>query len=102
MSLLMGLLGKFIYSSMIIVNTLKPEWPLESIIYSATIPSAFTGADVAIFASVFAYLSDITTVADRTLRITILDAIYLSTIPIGVALGKLFRFEIAISNLIFF
>ena len=75
---------------MIIVNTLKPEWPIEYIIYSATIPSAFTGADVAIFASVFAYISDITKVADRTLRITILDAIYLSTIPIGVALGTFF------------
>ena len=74
---------------MIIVNTLKPEWPVESIIYTATIPSAFTGADVAIFASVFAYISDVTTVDDRTLRITILDVVYLSTIPLGVALGNM-------------
>lgn len=40
----MGLLGKFIYSIMIVVNTLKPEWPVEYVIYTATIPSAFTGA----------------------------------------------------------
>lgn len=84
----MGLIGKFIYSAMVVLNTLKPDWPLEYVIYTATIPSAFTGADVAIFASVFAYISDITTVEDRTIRITILDVIYLSTIPTGVALGK--------------
>lgn len=42
--LLMGLFGKFIYSSMIVVNTLQPTWPVEYVIYTATIPSAFTGA----------------------------------------------------------
>lgn len=87
--LLIGLIGKFIYSSMIVVNTLKPEWPVQYIIYTATVPSAFTGADVAIFASAFAYISDITSSEDRTLRITILDVIYLSTMPTGVALGIL-------------
>lgn len=57
-------------------------------IYTATIPSALTGADVAIFASAFAYISDVTTVKDRTIRVTILDVCYLSTMPTGVALGK--------------
>lgn len=77
---------------MIVVNTLKPDWPVEYIIYTATIPSAFTGADVAIFASAFSYISDITDPDDRTLRITILDVIYLSTIPTGVYLGMLYLF----------
>lgn len=40
----MGLVGKFIYSSMVVVNTLQPTWPVEYVIYTATIPSAFTGA----------------------------------------------------------
>ncbi|CRK99795.1 CLUMA_CG013103, isoform A [Clunio marinus] len=87
LTLLMGLFGKFIYSVMVVVNTLQPTWPVEYVIYTATIPSAFTGADVAIFASAFAYISDITSVQDRTLRITILDVCYLSTMPTGVALG---------------
>lgn len=40
----MGMFGKFIYSVMIVVNTLQPTWPVEYVIYTATIPSAFTGA----------------------------------------------------------
>ncbi|XP_029726146.1 proton-coupled folate transporter [Aedes albopictus] len=87
--LILGLIGKFVYSVMIVVNTRMESWPVEYIIYTATIPSVLTGADIAIFASCFAYISDITTVADRTIRITILDATYLSTMPIGVAIGNL-------------
>ncbi|XP_053690728.1 proton-coupled folate transporter [Sabethes cyaneus] len=87
--LILGLTGKLIYSVMIVVNTRMTSWPVEYIIYTATIPSVLTGADIAIFASCFAYISDVTTVADRTIRITILDATYLSTMPIGVAIGSL-------------
>lgn len=87
--LILGLIGKFIYSVMIVVNTRMTNWPVEYIIYTATIPSVLTGADIAIFASCFAYISDVTTVEDRTIRITILDATYLSTMPIGVAIGTL-------------
>lgn len=43
---------------------------------------------MAIFANAFAYISDITTKHDRTLRITILDVCYLSTMPTGVFIGK--------------
>lgn len=63
-------------------------WPLEYIIYTAAIPGALTGSDVAVFASSFAYISDVSTVKNRTIRVTILDVCYLSTMPIGVALGK--------------
>lgn len=84
----MGLTGKLIYSVMIIFNTIFVDWPIEYIIYTATIPSAFTGADVAIFANAFSYISDVSSVRDRTLRITILDVTYLSTMPTGVALGE--------------
>lgn len=61
---------------------------MEYIIYTASIPGAITGADVAIFAGAFAYISDVSTVSNRTLRVTILDVCYLSTMPIGVALGS--------------
>ncbi|XP_070135388.1 lysosomal proton-coupled steroid conjugate and bile acid symporter SLC46A3 isoform X2 [Drosophila bipectinata] len=86
--LLIGLFGKFIYSTMIVVNAKMPTWPVQNIIYSATLPSALTGADVAIFASCFAYISDISTLEQRTIRVTILDVIYLSAMPTGVALGS--------------
>ncbi|XP_058448236.1 proton-coupled folate transporter [Malaya genurostris] len=87
--LILGLTGKLIYSVMIVVNTRMDNWPVEYIIYTATIPSVLTGADIAIFASCFAYISDVTSVADRTIRILILDGTYLSTMPIGVAIGRL-------------
>lgn len=64
-------------------------WPLEYIIYTAAFPSAMTGADLAIFAGCFAYIADVSSVNDRTLRVGILDVVYLSTMPAGVALGKL-------------
>lgn len=70
------------------MRSFSADWPVEYIIYTASIPSAMTGADVAIFASAFAYISDVSTVENRTLRVTILDACYLSTMPIGVALGS--------------
>lgn len=63
------------------------SWPLEYVIYTAAIPGSLTGSDVAIFASAFAYISDVTSQKDRTLRVTILDVCYLSAMPIGVACG---------------
>lgn len=49
---------------------------------------ALTGADAAIFSSAYSYLTDITTKKNRTFRISVLDGCYLSTMPIGIALGK--------------
>lgn len=86
--LLLGLLGKVYYSTMIVLNTTQNTWPVENIIYTATLPSALTGADVAIFAAAFAYISDITTQKSRTLRVTILEVCYLAAMPAGIALGK--------------
>uniref|UniRef100_A0A336MAY0 CSON012416 protein n=1 Tax=Culicoides sonorensis TaxID=179676 RepID=A0A336MAY0_CULSO len=85
--LILGLIGKLYYSLMIIVNANQPTWRLNYVIWTATVPAAFTGADVAIFASCFAYISDVSSVKNRTLRITILDAAYLFTMPTGVAIG---------------
>lgn len=67
------------------------EWPVEYIIYTATLPCAITGADIVIFASAFAYISDVTSVENRTFRITILEVCYLVTMPVGIALGTVFR-----------
>lgn len=63
-------------------------WPVEYIIYTAAFPSALTGADLAIFAGCFAYIADVSSLKNRTLRVGILDVVYLSTMPSGVALGK--------------
>lgn len=62
-------------------------WSLEVVVLTASLPSALTGADLAIFAAAFSYMADVTTVEARTLRVTILDITYLSTMPTGVALG---------------
>lgn len=86
--LLMGLCGKFIYSVMMVVNATQKSWPVEYVIFTATLPCAITGADVAIFASCFAYISDVSTLRNRTMRVTILDICYLSAMPTGVAFGS--------------
>ncbi|XP_044758271.1 solute carrier family 46 member 3 isoform X2 [Coccinella septempunctata] len=88
MPLLLGLIGKFYYSSMVVVNSMQPTWPVEYVVYTATLPMAFTGADVAIFAAAFSYLVDVSSSENRTLRVTLLEVIYLSTMPTGIALGS--------------
>lgn len=67
------------------------QWPVEYIIYTATIPCALTGADISIFAAAFAYISDVSSIQNRTMRITILEVCYLVTIPTGIALGMVFH-----------
>ncbi|XP_052752477.1 proton-coupled folate transporter isoform X2 [Galleria mellonella] len=86
--LLAGLVGKLYFSATITLNALK-AWPVEYVIYTAAFPSALTGADLAIFAGCFSYLADVTSVKNRTLRVGILDVVYLSTMPTGVAIGNL-------------
>ncbi|KAK0167201.1 hypothetical protein PV327_004630 [Microctonus hyperodae] len=86
--LIIGLISKIIYSGMIVENALMPTWDLFMIIYTASIPMGMLGGDVAIFASCFAYIADVSSLKQRTLRVTLLDIAYLSTIPTGVALGS--------------
>ncbi|EFA08602.2 proton-coupled folate transporter isoform X1 [Tribolium castaneum] len=86
--LLIGLTGKLYYSVMVVVNATQDTWPVEYIVYTATLPMAFTGADVAIFAAAFTYLVDISTQESRTMRVTLLEVCYLATMPTGIALGK--------------
>ncbi|XP_028981754.1 thymic stromal cotransporter homolog [Diachasma alloeum] len=86
--LVIGLLGKVIYSGMVVVNALVPKWDVFMIIYTASIPMGMLGGDVAIFGSCFAYISDVSSVQRRTFRVTLLDIVYLSTMPTGIALGS--------------
>lgn len=86
--LLIGLIGKIYFSGMIVVNTTQDTWPVEYVVYTATLPSAFTGADVAIFAAAFSYLVDVSSPKHRTIRVTILEVCYLATMPTGIALGQ--------------
>ncbi|XP_041987003.1 solute carrier family 46 member 3 [Aricia agestis] len=85
--LLVGLLGKLYFSIVITLNTMF-LWPVEYIIYTATFPSALTGSDLAIFAACFSYIADVSSLKNRTLRVGILDIVYLSAMPSGVALGN--------------
>lgn len=92
--LVLGLIGKFIYSFMVVINSMMDTWKLNMVVYTATLPMSLLGGDVAIFGSCFAYISDVSSVQQRTLRITILDVIYLSTMPSGeaqFALEKIIR-----------
>lgn len=85
------------------MSNIADDWPVEYVIYTATIPSAFTGADVSIFASAFAYISDVSNVKYRTLRVTILEVCYLITFPIGITLGSyLFNYVFDRSYIIMF
>ncbi|CAL7942134.1 unnamed protein product [Xylocopa violacea] len=96
--LIIGLIGKFIYSFMVVVNSMMDTWNLNTVVYTASLPMGMLGADVAIFGSAFAYISDISSVQQRTLRITILDVVYLSTMPTGVALGSYLFTNVANSS----
>lgn len=66
------------------------EWTLMIVLYTATFPSALTGSSLAVFMSAISYVCDITSVEERTLRITMLEVAYLLTMPIGVAVGTVF------------
>lgn len=63
------------------------EWPLDYIIYTAKISSAITGIDMTIFAISFAYISDVSTIENRTWRISIVSACSLVAFPTGKFLG---------------
>jgi len=94
--LILGLVGKLIYSFMIIINSMMDTWKLNMVVYTASLPMSLLGGDVAIFASCFAYLSDVCFVEQRTLRITILDVVYLSTMPTGNKMYCLFSIKLSI------
>lgn len=86
--ILAGLFGKLYFSNVLTLTSLFSDWPIEYIIYFASLPCAFTGSDMAIFAGCFAHLADVSSEKHRTLRITILDGLYLATMPTGILLGK--------------
>lgn len=86
--LLLGLLGSFIYSIMIIVNALNDSWRLEVILFTATLPCALSGGQLTVFMASFSYLSDTTSQQDRTVRVTLLEVAYLLPMPLGIAFGS--------------
>ncbi|XP_054277315.1 proton-coupled folate transporter [Macrosteles quadrilineatus] len=88
LTLLLGLFGSLYYWIALIVNSLQETWPLQTVLYTATFPAALTGSSLAIFMSAISYLCDITTPEERTVRVTLLEAAYLLTMPTGVAVGS--------------
>ncbi|XP_034240532.1 proton-coupled folate transporter-like isoform X1 [Thrips palmi] len=90
--LLLGLAGQIYYFAMLTLVSTQVTWRLETVLALASFPAALTGSNLAIFASTFSYMADISSTADRTLRIAILDGSYLASMPTGIALGSyLFR-----------
>ncbi|XP_073973441.1 proton-coupled folate transporter isoform X2 [Rhodnius prolixus] len=86
--LLLGLMGNFVYSVMIVVNDYMVTWPVEMILLTASLPCAITGGNLTVFMASFSYLADTTSQKSRTLRTTLLEVAYLFPMPTGVALGS--------------
>lgn len=86
--LLLGLIGNFIYSTMIVVNAFMEKWTVEMVILTASLPCALTGGNLTVFMAAFSYLADTTSQKQRTLRTTLLEVAYLFPMPTGVALGS--------------
>lgn len=86
--ILISLFGKIIFVFGLIINSLT-EWDIYHIIFTCTFPACLFGSDTIIFANSFAYISDITNESNRTFRLTILQIIYITTIPLGMTVGQI-------------
>ncbi|XP_046662157.1 proton-coupled folate transporter [Homalodisca vitripennis] len=86
--MLLGLVGSVIYWAALLLNSLQDSWSLQMVLYTATFPAALTGGSLAIFMSAVSYVCDITSPAERTVRVTLLEVAYLITMPVGVAVGS--------------
>lgn len=86
--IVLGLIGKLIYVLMVIINSLF-AFKTNMILYTAVIPCCITGSDIILISNVFAYVAKNTTEDKKIFRITLLNAIILSTMPIGTLIGKL-------------
>lgn len=86
--IILGLCGKTYYSLMVIINSLF-EFKLFSLLYTAIIPCALTGGDMLIFSNAFAFLSEHVSYDKKIFRVTLLQTIILSSIPLGTYIGKI-------------
>jgi MFS transporter, PCFT/HCP family, solute carrier family 46, member 3 len=86
--IILGLFGKLIYSSMIIINAYC-EFSIVILLFTATLPCAFTGSDIIIISNSFAYLSERVPDCKKNSRLTFLNGLILSTMPIGTMIGKI-------------
>ncbi|XP_014256849.1 proton-coupled folate transporter-like [Cimex lectularius] len=92
--MLIGLFGNLIYSTMIILNDLMDDWPVDVVLFTACLPCALTGGNLTVFMSAFSYLSDTTTQRERTLRTTLLEVAYLTPMPLGVMFGSYLYYNV--------
>lgn len=86
--LVVGLSGKIVYTFGLLIVSLVPRFNAQLVTILATLPSSFFGGDSIIFASAFAYVTDLTTERNRSKRILLLDLSYLVAMPIGLNLGS--------------
>lgn len=85
--IILGLFGKLFYILMVIINSLF-AFNTNMILYTAVIPCCITGSDIILLSNVFAYVAKNTQEDKRVFKITLLNTIILSTIPIGTLIGK--------------
>lgn len=86
--MMMPLVGEFLTSVGLLLCTFYLlEWPLEVAGVIEALPPALTGGWTTMFMAVFSYISDHTTIEDRTFRIGIVNIFVSIGIPIGTALS---------------
>lgn len=86
--ILLGLFGKLVYSVMIVINAYY-ELSVIMILFTASLPCAFSGSDILIISNSFAYLSERTLESKKSFRITLLNSLILATMPLGTLIGKI-------------
>lgn len=89
--MLMPIIGEFLTSFGLILCTFYLlEWPLETAGLIEALPPALTGGWTCMFMAVFSYISDNTSLEDRTFRTGIANVFVSVGMPVGTALSGIF------------
>ncbi|XP_077287139.1 putative peptidoglycan muropeptide transporter SLC46 [Arctopsyche grandis] len=89
--MLMPIVGEFLTSFGLILCTFYLlEWPLETAGLIEALPPALTGGWTCMFMAVFSYISDNTSLEDRTFRTGIANVFVSVGMPVGTALSGIF------------
>lgn len=93
MFIIFALIGRLLFAITMMLKSMErfiEFGTLFSLTYTVTLPSTLLGSQGLAICMCFSYLYDITDLKQRTVRVLIINAVYLSTIPVGVLLGHFF------------
>ncbi|QKE44481.1 hypothetical protein Yalta_034 [Yalta virus] len=85
--ILVGLIGKLFYSFVLILISFIP-CSSKYFLITGTVPVSVIGYNLAIFIGCYSYLADITTVKERTIRISILEGFRILSVPLAYVLNN--------------